>query len=215
MKKTKQPVVFALAMLFAAQAFAQSDDMPDSRRKTESFARFHNNDIRAELATFTLAGIGEGAPTTPLEKVPYTSIGKDSIVFEGSGIKAEVKISPFDPAKHKLNYDEKYLVRIDRRPYYGGNYGKVPKTEISNVMLIIRGDTIFIPPTAYNDLYNLNFTYTENGAERTTDAVYISKVGQRVYIYLYSRDRNGSYEVTWIIQDRRYQRRILDYDLAM
>ena len=212
MKKAKQLVVFASAIFFASQAFAQSD-IPDSRRKTESFERYHNNEIRAELATFTLTGIGDGAPTTPLEKVPYTSLGKDSIVFEGSGIKAEVKIAPFDPAKHKLNYDEKYLVRIDRRPYYGGSFGKIPKTEISNVMLIIRGDTISIPPTAYNDLFNLNFTYTDKGVERTTDEVYISSVGQRVYIYLYSRDKNGSYEVTWIIQDRRYMRRILDYDI--
>jgi hypothetical protein len=213
MKNKKQLIVFACAIFFTAQAFAQNDDIPDSRRKTESFERFHNVAIRAELATFTLAGIGEGAPTTPMEKVTYTSLGKDSIVFEGKGIKAQINISPFDPAKHKLSYDEKYLVRIDRKPYYGGNYGKVPKTQITNVMLIIRGDTIPIPPKAYDDLYNLNFTYNQNGAERTTDAVYISTAGQRVYVYLYSRDRNGSYEVTWIIQDRRYLRRILDYDL--
>jgi hypothetical protein len=80
-------------------------------------------------------------------------------------------------------------------------------------MLIIRGDTIAIPETAYKDLFNLNFTYLDKGVERTTDAVYISTTGQRVYIYLFSRDRKGSYEVTWIIQDRRYLRRILDYDL--
>lgn len=213
MEKAKQLMFFASAMFFASQVFAQSDDIPDSRRKTESFERFRTKDIRAELATFTLTGIGEGAPTTPLEKVPYTSLGKDSIVFEGNGIKAEVKIAPFDPAKHKLNYDEKYLVRIDRRPYYGGDFGKVPKTEISNVMLIIRGDTIAIPPAAYKDLFNLNFTYQDKGVERTTDAVYISTTGQRVYIYLFSRNPRGSYEVTWIIQDRRYLRRILDYDL--
>ena len=212
MKNAKQFFVFLVAILLTAHSFAQNDDMPDSRRKTESFERFHTMDVRAELATFTLAGIGEGAPTTPLEKVPYTSLGKDSIVFEGNGIKAEVKTAPFDPAKHKLNYDDKYLVRIDRRPYYG-NYGKVPKTEISKVMLIIRGDTINIPPTAYNDLFNLNFTYLDKGVERTTDAVYISKVGQRVYLYFFSKDNTGSYEVTWIIQDRRYLRRILDYDL--
>ncbi len=212
MKNAKQFPVFAIAIFFTVQGFAQNSDMPDSRRKTESFERFHTMDVRAELATFTLAGIGEGAPTTPLEKVPYTSLGKDSIVFEGGGIKAEVTTAPFDPAKHKLNYEDKYLVRIDRRPYYG-DYGKVPKTEISKVMLIIRGDTVNIPPAAYSDLFNLHFTYLDKGVERTTDAVYISKVGQRVYLYLYSRNRTGSYEVTWIIQDRRYLRRILDYDL--
>lgn len=208
----KKFIVFATAIFFATQSFAQSPDMPDSRRKTESFERYHTRDVRAELSTFTLAGIGEGAATTPLEKVPFTSVGKDSIVFEGSGIKAEVKTAPFDPAKHKLNYDDKYLVRIDHKPYYG-DYGKVPKTEISSVTMIIRGDTVVIPPAAYNDLFNLNFTYQDKGVERSTDAVYISKVGQRVYLYLYSRNRTGSYEVTWIIQDRRYLRRILDYDL--
>jgi hypothetical protein len=213
MNRAKQLMVFASAIFFAAQAFAQSDDIPDSRRKTESFERFRTRDIKAELATFTLAGIGEGAPTTPLEKVTYTSVGKDSIVFEGKGIKAKVTIAPFDPAQHKLSYDEKYLVRIDRKPYYGGEFGKVPKTRISNVMLIIRGDTIDIPPTAYSDLFNLNFTYLDKGVERTTDAVYISGVGQRVYVYLFSRNSKGSYEVTWIIQDRRYLRRVLDYDL--
>lgn len=212
MKNAKQFLFFAAAIFLAVQSFAQDPDMPDSRRKTESFERFHTPDIRAELATFTLAGIGEGAPTTPLEKVPFTSIGKDSIVFEGDGIKAQVKTAPFDPAKHKLNYDEKYLVRIDRRPYYG-DYGKVPKTQISSVTVIIRGDTVAIPAIAYSDLFNLNFAYRDKGVERTTDAVYISKVGQRVYLYLYSRNRTGSYEVTWIIQDRRYLRRILDYDL--
>ena len=212
MKNAKQYIFFAAALFFAAHSFAQNNEMPDSRRKTESFERFHTQDVRAELATFTLAGIGEGAPTTPLQKVPYTSVGKDSIVFEGGGIKAEVKTAPFDPAKHKLNYDDKYLERIDRRPYYG-DYGKVPKTEISSVTMIIRGDTIPIPPAAYQDLFNLHFTYLDKGIERTTDAVYISQVGQRVYLYLYSKNSTGSYEVTWIIQDRRYLRRILDYDL--
>jgi hypothetical protein len=213
MKRAKPLIIITSAIFFAAQAFAQSDEIPDSRRKTESFERFRTPGIRAELATFTLAGIGEGAPTTPLEKVSYTSLGKDSIVFEGKGIKAKVTTAAFDPSKHKLSYDEKYLVRIDRKPYYGGEFGKIPKTEISNVMLIIRGDTIAIPETAYKDLFNLNFTYLDKGVERTTDAVYISTTGQRVYIYLFSRDRKGSYEVTWIIQDRRYLRRILDYDL--
>lgn len=189
---------------------AQNDDLPDARRKTESFERFHTKDIRSELATFTLSGIAESVGQQPLEKIPYTSLSKDSIVFEGDGIRAVVKIGPFDPAKHKLSYDDKFLVRIDRKPYYG-NYGKVPKTEITSVTLTIRGFSVEIPPSAYSDLFNLNFTYMDKGVQRTTDAVYVSKVGQRVYLYLFSKDNTGSYEVTWIIQDRRYLRRILDY----
>ncbi|MEO8821001.1 MAG: hypothetical protein ABI267_00445 [Ginsengibacter sp.] len=210
MKSAKQFLLFSIIIFFAVQSFAQDNDMPDDRRKTESFERFHTKDIRADLATFTLSGIGEGVGALPLEKVTYTSLGRDSIVFEGKGIKAEVKTAPFDPTKHKLSYDDKYLVRIDRKPYYG-NYSKVPKTEISAVSLIIRGDTVAIPAAAYSDLFNLNFTYMDKGVERTTDAVYLSKMGERVYIYLFCKDGTGSYEVTWIIQDRRYLRRVLDY----
>jgi len=128
MKYTKHFLFFLITVCFAGSVFAQ-DDMDDSRRKTESFERFHTKDIRADLATFTLSGIGEGVGALPLEKITYTSLSKDSIVFEGKGIKAEIKTTPFNPAKHKLTYDDKYLVRIDRKPYYG-NYSKMPKTEI-------------------------------------------------------------------------------------
>jgi hypothetical protein len=137
-------------------------------------------------------------------------LGEDSIVFEGDGIKAKVKIAPFDPAKHKLSFDEKYLVRIDRKPYYG-NYLQTPKTEINEVLMIIDKDTVYIPAAAYNDLFNLNFTYLDKGVERTADAVYESKDGQKVYLYLFCKDKTGSYEVTWIFQNRKYLRRVLDY----
>lgn len=189
---------------------AQSDDMPDSRRKTESFERFRIPNIRADIATFALSGIGESVGALPLQKISYTSLANDSILFEGNGIKAKVKISVFDPAKHKLIFDEKFLVRIDRRPYYG-NYGKVPKTFISDISLIIDHDTVLIPAMAYTDLCNLQFTYSDKGVERTTDAIYKSKDGHRVYLYLFCKDNTGSYEVTWIIQDKKYMRRVLDY----
>lgn len=202
------PFLF-VAMFFSTFCTAQ-DDLPDARRKTESFDRFHTKDLRADLATFTLSGISESVGLLPLEKIPYTSLGNDSIVFEGGGIKAKVKIGVFDPSKHKLIFDEKYLVRIDRKPYYG-NYLVTPKTQIAEVSMIINNDTVFIPPAAYNDLFNLNFTYLDKGIERTTDAVYKSKDGRKVYLYLFCKDKTGSYEVTWIIQDRKYLRRVLDY----
>jgi hypothetical protein len=77
--------------------------------------------------------------------------------------------------------------------------------------MIINNDTVFIPPAAYSDLYNLNLTYLDKGVERTTDAVYKSKDGNTIYLYLFSKDKTGSYEVTWIFQNRKYLRRVLDY----
>lgn len=208
--KILKAYLFLSAILFSFICKGQSDDMPDSRRKTESFERFRIPVIRADIATFALSGIGESVGALPLKKITYTSLTNDSILFEGDGIKAKVKISVFDPAKHKLSFDEKYLVRIDRRPYYG-NYGKVPKTFISDVSMIIDHDTVAIPATAYMDLCNLQFTYSDKGVERTTDAIYKSKDGHRVYLYLFCKDNTGSYEVTWIIQDKKYMRRVLDY----
>ncbi|MEO8721721.1 MAG: hypothetical protein ABI297_08250 [Ginsengibacter sp.] len=210
MQNTLKPFAFFFLLIFASTICEAQDDLPDARRKTESFERFHTKDLRADLASFTLSGISESVGLLPLEKIIHTSLGNDSILFEGKGIKAKVKVSVFDPSKHKLSFDEKYLVRIDRKPYYG-NYLQVPKTQISEVFLIVNRDTVFLPETAYNDLFNLNFTYFDKGIERTSDAVYLSKDGRKVYLYLFSKDKTGSYEVTWIIQDKKYLRRVLDY----
>ena len=210
--KILKAYLFLSIIFFSSICQAQNDDMPDTRKKTETFARFHYGTLRADLATFTLSGLSESVGTVPLQKIPYTSLDNNSIAFEGKRIKAKVTIAPFDPAKHKLQFDEKYLIKIDRRPYYG-NYGNTPKTEISAVSIIIGKDTVAIPPMAYSDLYNLNFTYSDKGVQRTTDAVYKSKDGHTIYLYLFSKDNMGSYEVTWIIQDKKYLRRVLDYGL--
>ena len=73
-------------------------------------------------------------------------------------------------------------------------------------------DTVIIPPAAYGDLYNLNFTYRDkSGTERTANGVFFSKDNNRMYIYLLSRDATGSYEVTWVIENKKYLRRVVDY----
>ena len=201
--------IFMLAAV-SLSFVSKAQDFSDTRRKTESFAKLQPKELRADVATFALAGISESVNTTPLPKIDYSNYNKDSMVFNGDGIKAIVKIAPFEPAKHKLSYDDKYLVRIDKRTYYG-DYGNMPKTDISDVIVIWGNDTVAIPPAAYNDLHNLHFTYLNKGVERTTNAIYKSKDGRRFYLYLFSKDNTGSYEVTWIFQDGRYVRRVLDY----
>jgi hypothetical protein len=211
---TKNLIRIALAcssLFFSFLCVAQNNyDYQDTRRKNESFAKLQPRDVRADVATFALSGISESVGATALPKISYKTFGDDFMNFEGDGIKASVTISPFDKTKHKLDYDEKYLIRIDRKPYYG-NYGSLPLTYISNVVVIVNGDTIAIPKVAYSDLYNLNLTYNDKGVKRTTNAVYKSKDGSHIYLYLFSKDNTGSYEVTWIFQDKKYIRRVLDY----
>jgi hypothetical protein len=206
---------FLVVMLCSvATGFAQlSDDVPDTRSKKESFLKIGQKDIRAEVASFAMGGIEESVGKQELNKIPFTAKGSNFMKFEGANIKASVTTAPFEPARHKLDYDEKYLIKIDRKTYYGG-YPNLPKTQISSVTLIIDKDTVVIPPVAYFDLYNLNLGYLDKkGNERSTNGIYISKDNHTVYFYLFSKDDSGSYEVTWVIRDKKYLRRVLDYDI--
>ncbi len=194
-------------------AFSQATvDFQDTRRKNESFAKVREPAIRGDLASFTLSGIPESVGKEDFKKIPVTSFSTDSIVFEGDGIHAMIKTMPFDETQHKLTYDDKYLVRIDKRSYYGG-YGSMPFKYVSDVILMVDGDSIAIPAVAYSDLYNMNFIYNDKGVQRSRSGVYRSKDGSRIYVYSFSRDNSGSYEVTWIIQDKVYARRVLDYGI--
>ncbi len=202
-----------LAVLFCTngKVYAQKNyDYQDTRKKNESFTRLQPRDVRSDVATFTLSGISESVGALPLEKINYNNFGNDFMDFEGAGIKVSISTTPFDSSKHKLQFDEKYLIKIDKRPYYG-NYGSIPKTTISNITITVNGDTVKIPELAYNDLHNINFDYNNKGVKRTTNGVFRSKDGHRIYIYLFSKDNTGSYEVTWIIQDKKYLRRVFDY----
>lgn len=204
-------VFISIFILYGFSCSAQKYyDYQDTRRKNESFAKLPRTQIRADLATFTLSGIDEAVGKDELQKIPFTNFGSDFMNFEGDNIKASIKLLPFDKTKHKLDYDEKYLIRIDRKPYYGG-YGTIPKTYIGNISIIVDKDTVAIPTAAYADLYNVNLTYTDKGTLRSRNGIYKSKDGHRIYLYLFCKDATGSYEVTWIIQDKKYLRRVLDY----
>ena len=204
-------IYFVCILALGFHGFSQSkDDIPDTRRKTESFIRVPEKEIKADLAYFTMAGIDESVGKGEIAKVPFTSVGTDSMEFTGLNMRAIVKTAKFEPSKHKLIYDEKYLTRIDKKTYYG-NYGQLPVKYISKVLVMIGKDTVNIPASSYADLYNLNLSYSDKGKQRSTNGIYLSKDKHTIYFYLFSKDSSGSYEVTWIIRDKKFVRRVLDY----
>ena len=206
-------LVIILATLLSGYCSAQTFlDYTDTRKKVESFEKLREPNLRADLAAFTLAGIGESVAKEGLTKLTTSSFGKDSMEFEGDGLKALIRTASFDTAGHKLSFDDKYLIKIDKKTYYG-NYGYIPKTHISEVSLIVDGDTVAIPREAYSDLYDVNLTYYSGGAKRTTNAIYRSKTGYLKYLYLFSKGNRDSYEVTWIFQNNKYLRRVVNYGL--
>jgi hypothetical protein len=184
----------------------------DTRKKNESFAKLPKDQVRSDLATFTLSGVDESVAREDFPKIPFTSFDANHMTFEGDDIRAIVTTEKYDTAKHRFDYDEGYLIKIDRKTYYGG-YGNLPKSHIKNIKMVVGKDSVQIPSVAYSDLYNLNLTYKEKGVERSRNGIFRSKDGHRIYLYLFCKDANGSYEVTFIIQDKRYVKRVLDYGI--
>ncbi|MDB5193120.1 MAG: hypothetical protein JWQ96_2683 [Segetibacter sp.] len=190
--------------------FAQ-DDLPDYRSKKELFTRIIEKDVRADVASFSMGGLDESVGKLPLKTLPITGAGSNFISFAGNNIQVTITSAPFDPAKHKLNYYEnKYLVKIDNKGYFG-DYGKVPKTTVENVTVIIDRDTIVIPPAACSDLANPIFSVTENGKQNSNNKVYLSADGKKIYVYMIKQEAGGSYEVTWVIKDKKYLKRVVDF----
>lgn len=206
-----RPFLLLGLVLFTSQLFSQ--EITDTRRSRESFSRFKVPGLRADLASFTFSGISESALAPKLKRISPSVITKDSLVIEGEGIFAKVLLKPFDPTAHKIIYDfdDKTPIRIDKKPYYG-DYGTMPQFSIASITMTIDGENVEIPPMAYSDLMNMNFTYVNKGTKLTVDGVFISKDGQNIYLYLFSDNRRGNYEVTFIISDKQYVRRVLDYD---
>jgi hypothetical protein len=204
-------VLLVALSLLVASVFAQNGDYPDYRSKKEIFSRIVEKDIRNDIASFSMGGIDESVGKLPLKSLPITGFGSDYITFSGNNIQVKVTSAPFDKTKHKLGfYEEKYLTKIDNKPYFG-DYGKVPKTTVDNVTVVIDRDTVAIPPVAYNDLHNPVFSFNEKGVQKSQDKVFLSNDGRKIYVYLLKQEAGGSYEVTWVIQDKKYLRRVVDF----
>lgn len=204
---------FVLA-ISALSVTAQDVDFQDFRSKKESFTKMQEKDIRSELSTFAMAGIDESVGKQPLAAIPATGSGPNFIRFEGRNIQVVITAGPFEAAKHKLKLqEEKHLVKIDNKPFYG-SFGIVPKNAIASILVMVNKDTVSIPPVAYADLYNPSFTYKDaTGTVKSHNGVYLSSDNRKIYIYMLNTDATGTYEVTWVIQDKKYLRRVLDYEL--
>lgn len=205
-------IILLLMLVYVCNCcLAQNDDFPDYRSKKDLFTRITEKDIRRDVASFSMGGIDESIGKLPLKSLPVTAHGSNFITFESDNIQVNITSGKFDPSKHKLGYyDNKYLVKIDNKAYFG-DYGKVPKTTIESVTIIVARDTIVLPPVAYSDLYNPIFTYTEGGVQKSHNNVYLSADGHKIYVYMLKQEQGGSYEVTWVIQDKKYLKRVVDF----
>jgi hypothetical protein len=193
-------------------SFAQDDDIPDYRSKRDNFLKMQEKDIRADLSQFTFGGIGESLTKHRLDTLPLIGAQNDAIIFSGDTASVQITTGSFDPTKHKVTwYDDKYAVKLDNHAFWGTE-NTVPKHTITSVVAIIGLDTVVVPPAAFVDLYQPHLFYIDaKGNKKTYCNVYMSADRRRYYIYMVNGDGAGRYEVTWVIQDKHYLRRVIDW----
>ncbi|RYG05859.1 MAG: hypothetical protein EOO02_02445 [Chitinophagaceae bacterium] len=201
-----------LLLLLPIISFAQ-DELPDYRNKKDNFSKVREKDIRADLASFAIAGVEERIGKKPLKDIPARSFTGNNLVFQEGDTKIIVTATEFEPSKHRLDSVEKYLVKIDKKPYFG-NYGSVPKYAISSVTLIFGKDSVAVPQTALFDLYSPTFAHrNDQGSTKTFNAVYLSEDKRTIYVYMMNKENQGNYEVTWVFRDKQYLRRVVDSNI--
>lgn len=204
--------IFCLLLIqYSCSCFAQ-EDIPTFHNKFETFAKVREPEIRADLASFTLGGLVESVGKQPLPYIPVANYKDDSIQFAQDNIQIKITSGKFDASKHKIQYyDEKYVVRIDNKPFYGVD-GQMPKKTIESIVAVIGADTVRIPKTAFFDLYEPRFCSPDQGKISCNTRVFSSTDKRRIYIYMLNSSGKGGYEVTWVIQDKKYLRRVVDFE---
>jgi hypothetical protein len=207
-------VLTLLILVSGFCSMSQDIEFRDFRNKKDNFVKISSTqkDIRTDMSSFLMAGIEESISKLPLKTVPVKGYGDNYMTFADDKIQVTIKTADFDQSKHKMLFEEKHLVKIDNKPYYGGTLGEVPRTYIQSITVLMGKDTVAIPPAAYFDLYEPSFFYSDKSASRTRNAVYISNDGRTYYIYMFNPNGKGT-EYTWVIQDKKYLRRVVDFEV--
>ena len=204
-----------IPVMLCLSASAQNDDIPDYRGKKDFYKKITDKDLRSDLAAFTLSSLDEALAKEPLEALPLVEYKNNFIRFANSNTEVTIFAGVFDKTKQKLLfYDDKYLIKIDNKAFFSAKLGTMPQKTIASVTIVTGSDTVHLPAAAFSDLYDPIFCKGNNNSNTSqcNTAVYLSADKKRLYIYMRnSTDGSSGYEVTWIIQDKQYARRVVDF----
>jgi hypothetical protein len=191
-------IIFSFAFLINTKAQLDVDSYQDKW----SIQKLKNPILKREIKLFIEdTRIKDFSKQNLLNEIPMTDHNSSSITFSYKDLTIKIEIDTFIAINHKLKYsklDDNFLIEIDGKPFWGTD-GGIPRKIIKSVICKFGNKKISIPLKEYADLFEPNL----NGE------VYISKDKKRIYIYMMNSDAAGSYEVTWIIQDNKYMRRVI------
>ncbi|CAN5774328.1 hypothetical protein BH11BAC4_BH11BAC4_17410 [soil metagenome] len=144
-----------------------------------------------------------------LARLPLSSFGTNYATFEKDSFYVKLTVGKFIKANHKIRYIETYAVKIDDKPIWGKD-GDLPTSEIKSIVVRIGKDTIPIPRSAYQELYEPSLAWKDSGKTAGGLSVYYSKDRRRIYIAMSNSEGAGFYEATSIISNKKYAGRIPD-----
>jgi len=178
----------------------------------EGFDHLPKGTLRKEIACFSSFGESEKNNSIKPGKTSVISSEKNQMTFKRENITVTIRRKSFDKSKYKIKKDENgYVAAINGKHLFGVD-GGMPSTAIQSVQVIIDKDTLRLPPTAYTNLFEPSFCGVQVVEEGQWGCpqIYISADKKRIYIFSTHSDAAGAYEVTWVIQDKKYLRRVVD-----
>lgn len=111
----------------------------------------------------------------------------------GTFVKAGRKIDYKKPAE-----EYPFIVAIDGKIPWG-NDGRMPNSEYKSIQFKSGANTIALPKSSYNDLFEI-------GSLNTTSA-WLDKTTGKIYIEAGNGDASGSYTVVWVINKGKIEYR--------
>ena len=195
--------ILLLILGFPCLVLAQNDN-------PAPFHKVKDSVMRREIAGIAIIpSLETSLKPFPLKEIKPFRVTNTSISFQLDSLMVHISAEVFQRAKHRLGYKEGYLQTIDGKPYFGSDGGVL---KLSTRLNVKNGRAqIKIPVTAVEDLYEPNYCYINERSTQCHTRTYCSIDNRRIYIYMNNSDGTGAYEVAWILKNRVYAGRMIDY----
>ena len=210
-------ICLTLTLILQKSCPAQSADEWAGQKLNDSFTTLTDTRLRREIAMFASAPSFEKefekAPKLELNEIPLKNCADNSVEFLGEGVNVVIEKMPFDTTGHQLGYTDHFLNLIDGKLFWGTD-GGVPREKLKSIVVRLGNLKETLSAKAMDGIFEPNLCYKDRKTKVFVHAypkIFRSNDGKRVYIYMVNSDGAGGYEVTWIFQNGKYLRRVVDY----
>jgi hypothetical protein len=175
-------------------------------KEKENFDQVGDSLLQKQLAYFCdiTTGTYWKKVSIKLDTLPLYRLMGNEVVFADGNCTIKIAKRPFNKAMHKLLMSNEggynCLAAIDSLPIWGTDCD-TPRYEYNYIDIEIDGKKVAIPPSATNGLYEPSLHFNK---------VYRTKNRRRYFIHVWNSDGAGAYELTFIIDNGKYLRRVAD-----